>query len=98
MANRHQPNESSPEGTLAQAARVNSGDSGTRLAAPRKKLIRRALPDPSQVPRRAFQFAFLLLNVWLGGTFYFWVRRLETGTYDRLRAQPESKVGFRLPG
>lgn len=51
-----------------------------RLGNLRKKLIRRALPDHSQVLRRNFQAGFLLLNLWLGGTFYFWVRGLENGT------------------
>ena len=49
----------------------------------RKKLIRRALPDHSQLLRRSFQFAFLLLNVWLGGAFYFWVRGFESGSHLR---------------
>ena len=56
-----------------------NGDSNIRLVNLRKKLIRRALPDHSQVFRRSFQAAFLLLNVWLGGAFYFWVRALEDG-------------------
>jgi len=44
----------------------------------RKKLVRRTDRDRSQVTRRSFQAAFLLLNVWIGGIFYFWVRQLET--------------------
>src|SRR5690349_7249844 len=47
---------------------------------PRKKLLRRVLRDRSQRYRRTFQFAFLLLNLWLGGQFYFWVRQFETGS------------------
>lgn len=46
---------------------------------PKKKLIRRTDRDYSQTVRRNFQGAFLLLNVWLGGIFYFWVRQFEPG-------------------
>jgi polyferredoxin len=44
----------------------------------RKKLIRRVQADSSQAVRRSFQLAFLLLNVWIGAIFYFWVRALES--------------------
>lgn len=46
----------------------------------KKKLIRRTDHDYSQMARRSFQGAFLLLNVWVGGIFYFWVRQFEGGT------------------
>ena len=36
----------------------------------KKKLIRRHDHDYSQVLRRGYQFAFLLINVWVGGQFY----------------------------
>ena len=45
----------------------------------KKKLVRRIGRDYSQLARRSYQAAFLLLNVWLGGVFYSWVRGLETG-------------------
>ena len=45
----------------------------------RKKLVRRMSQDYSQLLRRTYQAAFLLLNVWLGGLFYAWVRQFETG-------------------
>ena len=48
--------------------------------APKKKLIRRTEKDFSQALRRGYQAAFLLLNVWLGGIFYLWVRSLESGS------------------
>ncbi len=69
-------------------------DSGLRLSPPRKKLTRRASPDRSQALRRTFQFVFLLLNVWLGGAFYFWVRHLETGTHDRTMVRPAGVEGW----
>jgi polyferredoxin len=50
----------------------------TKLAAkPKKKLIRRTDRDDSQIVRRSFQGAFLLLNAGLGTIFYFWVRQFE---------------------
>jgi polyferredoxin len=53
----------------------------------KKKLIRRTDRDFSQVTRRSFQAAFLLLNIWIGGLFYFWVRQFEPGgrpaSFDR---------------
>jgi len=45
----------------------------------KKKLIRRTGRDYSQMVRRSFQGAFLLLNVWIGAIFYFWVRQFEPG-------------------
>ena len=65
-----------------------------RLAALRKKLVRRAVPDHSQALRRTFQLAFLLLNVWIGGAFYFWVRHLENGTHDRTTLRPAGVEGW----
>jgi polyferredoxin len=44
-----------------------------------RKLGKRALPEHSQTLRRAFQIAFLLLNVWIGVQFYLFVRYYETG-------------------
>jgi len=60
----------------------------------RRKLVRRALPDRSQRVRRSFQVAFLLLNVWLGAAFYFWVRHLEVGTNTREMVRPAGVEGW----
>src|ERR1700746_3047896 len=46
---------------------------------PKKKLIRRTDRDYSQSLRRCYTATFLILNVWLGTQFYFWVRHFETG-------------------
>jgi polyferredoxin len=43
----------------------------------KKKFVRRAAPGHSQRIRHGFQVAFLLLNVWIGAEFYFWVRGFE---------------------
>jgi polyferredoxin len=57
-----------------------SGPRATKAAAkPKKKLIRRTDRDYSQIARRSFQGAFLLLNVWIGSMFYYWVRQFEPG-------------------
>jgi len=52
--------------------------SASRPPAAKKKLIRRTDRDYSQALRRGYQFAFLLMNVSLGGQFYLWVRQYET--------------------
>jgi hypothetical protein len=39
----------------------------------------RALPDRTQRWRRAFQVAFLLLNIAIGVQFWFFVRFFESG-------------------
>ena len=62
-------------------------------ASPKKKLIRRTGRDYSQAIRRSYQFAFLLLNVWLGGIFYIWVRHFETGASTRT-ARPAGVEGW----
>ena len=49
------------------------------LSRQKTKLLRRAAPDHSQRLRRAFQLAFLALNVWIGIEFYLFVRYYETG-------------------
>jgi len=65
-----------------------------RPALPGKKLLRRAPPDYSQQLRRAFQIAFLLLNVGIGVVFYFWVRDLETTAHGRILARPAGVEGW----
>ena len=61
---------------------------------PKKKLIRRTDRDYSQGLRRSFQLAFLLLNVGLGGIFYFWVRYFELGTNTRAFSRPPGVEGW----
>ena len=68
-----------------------------RKAAPnkqRKSFIRRTDRDYSQRLRRSFQVAFLLLNLGLGGTFYFWVRRFEAGAGTRTVSRPPGVEGW----
>ncbi len=61
---------------------------------PKKKLIRRADHDHSQLTRRSFQAAFLLLNVWIGGIFYLWVRQFEPGGAATSLQRPAGVEGW----
>jgi len=63
-------------------------------AKPKKKLIRRTDVDRSQLYRRSFQGAFLLLNLWLGAKFYFWVRQFEDGVIDANLRRPAGVEGW----
>ena len=60
----------------------------------RKTLIRRLAPDRSQLYRRSFQIAFLILNIWLGGLFYIWVCGFETGTHNPAAMRPAGVEGW----
>ncbi len=60
---------------------------------PKKKLLRRSARDYSQVLRRGYQLAFLLMNVWIGGIFYIWVRHFETGTSNAV-SRPAGVEGY----
>jgi polyferredoxin len=64
------------------------------VAKPKKKLIRRVGVDRSQWYRRSFQGAFLLLNLWLGARFYFWVRQFEDGIVDANLRRPAGVEGW----
>ncbi len=64
-----------------------------RSAPAKKKLVRRFERDYSQSLRRSFQAAFLLLNVYLGATFYIWVRQFETGA-QRAVPRPAGVEGY----
>ncbi|PYX91283.1 MAG: hypothetical protein DMG71_20560, partial [Acidobacteria bacterium] len=66
----------------------------SKRSSPKKKLIRRAARDYSQALRRSFQFAFLLLNVYLGTTFYLWVRHFEAQNGYAAGARPAGVEGW----
>src|SRR5579859_6440672 len=61
---------------------------------PKKKLIRRVGRDHSQLARRSYQAAFLLLNLWLGAIFFSWVRGYEAGTVAADVAPPSGIEGW----
>ncbi len=65
----------------------------TEPAPAKKKLVRRTDHDYSQALRRGVQLAFLILNVWIGGEFYFWVRAFERGAEPTL-ARPAGIEGW----
>src|SRR5437660_1599714 len=65
-----------------------------RLPAAKKKLIRRKDRDYSQALRRGYQFACLLMNVWLGGQFYLWVRHYETAGTSAYVSRPAGVEGW----
>ncbi len=67
------------------------GDAVTRR---KKKLVRRQGREYSQQLRRGFQIVFLLLNVWLGGEFYLWVRHFEVGASPVAVARPAGVEGW----
>ena len=94
MGNLNQIDAAVSETSRGPELRPLPDDSLVRLAVVRKKLIRRTQPDHSQWLRRVFQFAFLLLNLWVGGAFYFWVRQLEAGNTDRTLQRPAGVEGW----
>ncbi|HKT12700.1 MAG TPA: 4Fe-4S binding protein [Terriglobia bacterium] len=61
---------------------------------PKKKLVRKRLRDHSQQLRHGFQVAFLVLNVWLGGQFYFWVRQFEAPATQISIGRPAGVEGW----
>ncbi len=66
-----------------------------RLAPPReKKAFVRAPPDRTQRWRRAFQVAFLALNVAIGVQFWFFVRFHETGGASPYLPRPPGVEGW----
>jgi polyferredoxin len=61
---------------------------------PKKKLLRRTGRDYSQPLRRTIQAAFLLLNIYLGAVFYFWVRHFETNPHATPLSRPSGVEGW----
>jgi hypothetical protein len=51
----------------------NAPVSPSRAVSAKKSLTRRG-PDRTPFVRRSFQAAFILLNLWIGARFYFFVR------------------------
>src|SRR3974390_705581 len=76
-------------------AEMEPAPTSTKAATkPKKKLIRRTGVDRSQLYRRSFQGAFLLLNVVLGTKFYFWVRQFEEGVVNERLTRPAGVEGW----
>lgn len=62
--------------------------------APKKKLVRRVLQDRSQRIRHTVQWAFVVLNAWLGVQFYLWVRYFERGGQGLSVPRPPGVEGW----
>jgi polyferredoxin len=61
---------------------------------PKKKLIRRLVPDNSQRIRSSVQIAFILLNVIIGVQFYKFVRFYETASVGQNVSRPAGVEGY----
>jgi polyferredoxin len=87
-----------PESERAGVAFVGRAESNDALFKARpsakKQLIRRTDRDYSQPLRRGYQFAFFLMNVWLGGQFYLWVRHYETAGASAYVSRPAGVEGW----
>ncbi|HVN92425.1 MAG TPA: 4Fe-4S binding protein [Terracidiphilus sp.] len=66
----------------------------TAPAKQKKRLIRRIALDNSQRVRHIVQFAFVLLNAWLGVQFYFWARYFERGGIGLQVPRPPGAEGW----
>lgn len=63
-------------------------------ARPKKKLVRRSAPDPSQRIRQMVQLVFVGLNAWIGIKFFLWVRLLELGGNRIAVSRPPGVEGW----
>src|SRR3954451_23895489 len=61
---------------------------------PKKKLVRRLIPDYSQRLRRSVQIAFILLNGFLGIQFLHFVHFYEHGGIGQMPTRPAGVEGF----
>jgi polyferredoxin len=80
--------------TFAVVPKLGAAPPVSTAARPKKKLIRRMGADHSQLFRRGFQVAFLILNLVLGAKFYFWVRQFEVGVIDANLRRPPGVEGW----
>ena len=64
------------------------------LPTSKKKLVRRRLPDRSQLIRPIVQWVFVALNLWLGMQFFFWARFFERGGVGVLVTRPAGVEGW----
>jgi polyferredoxin len=59
-----------------------------------KKSFTRRGPDRAPFIRRTFQAAFVLLNLWIGARFYFFVRYYESGGQTMFIGRPPGVEGW----
>ena len=82
-------------GTQVQSPVTGKPAEPDKTARAKKKVVRRAGKDYSQIVRRSYHAAVLAMNVWLGAIFYYWVRGLELGTSTSEAAPPPGIEGWR---
>jgi polyferredoxin len=78
-----------PDGKSPLAAK-----SRLTAAPPLKKTFVRRKSDDTQLVRRSFQAAFLLLNLWIGARFYVFVRYFEMGGHGAWVPRPAGVEGW----
>ena len=78
---------------LTPTARV-AARPGNASGSPGKKSFVRRGPDSTPVVRRTFQAAFILLNLWIGARFYFFVRFYESGGQTAFVPRPPGVEGW----
>jgi polyferredoxin len=72
---------------------TSAPQTGTAAPAVKVTFIRRR-PDQAQFARRTVQVLFLLLNLWIGARFYFFVRHYETGSLTAWVPRPPGVEGW----
>jgi polyferredoxin len=72
---------------------TSAPQAGTASPAVKVTFIRRR-PDQAQFARRTVQVLFLLLNLWIGARFYFFVRYYETGGLTAWVPRPPGVEGW----
>ena len=75
-------------------AAIGSPADGRQIKQRKHNYEHRVGRDRSQQWRRAVQVGFLLLNVWLGGEFYLWVRQFEDGGSNFSITRPAGVEGW----
>ncbi|MCX6545872.1 MAG: 4Fe-4S binding protein [Acidobacteria bacterium] len=92
------PTNSVPAATQAPTERDPRIEQGTPPEEEAAKAVMvtfvRRQPDQAQFVRRTVQVAFLLLNLWIGARFYFFVRFYETGGQSVWVPRPPGVEGW----
>jgi polyferredoxin len=75
-------------------APVSAADAQLTPSIAHKKPFTRRQPDRSQFVRHTVQSAFILLNLWIGARFYFFVRFYESGGLTAFVPRPPGVEGW----
>lgn len=79
--------------SLEAMAAVSEPPAAPVCSRPKRRLERRR-DDRSQLWRRAFQWSFLALNLWIGAEFYLWMRYWESGARTAFVERPAGVEGW----